>query len=165
MDESNSAAQYQLASLENWQITNDSIMGGLSTGSISSINEHTVFSGSISTENNGGFTSIFKLICTLSDKINTVKIKVRGDGNDYQLRFRSQLTGYAMSYKIDFSTLPNTVSIHTFNLSDFTANFRGRKIENAPELPPPAITHVGFLIKSKQPKDFSLSIHSVTFND
>jgi hypothetical protein len=149
--------------LDDWQVTNDSVMGGVSLGYTQLENETFIFSGTVSTENNGGFTSVFKKLPKLSDGIESVSIRIMGDGKPYQLRVRSQVMGYELAYKIAFSTRQNTLETHTFNLADFKASFRGRNIDNAPVLIPTSISHVGFLVTAKQTQNFSLSVYGIEF--
>lgn len=146
-----------------WQITNDDVMGGLSQGHVQLDNQAFVFSGTISTENNGGFTSTFTPIVKLAQNIKTIRIQVKGDGNPYQLRVRTKLMGFDLAYKVDFMTTANAIATLNFNFTDFKATFRGRMIGNAPILKPYEITHLGFLISAKKPKKFALSVLSVDF--
>lgn len=147
-----------------WQVTNDGVMGGLSNGNTKVDNQALIFSGSVSTENNGGFTSVYKKLAKLSQQIDSVRIQVRGDGNRYQLRIRSQVMGYDVAYKIEFPTVDDQLETHTFKLADFRASFRGRIISNAPELKAETISHVGFLVAAKRSKSFSLSTYAIEFN-
>lgn len=154
---------------DTWFVTNDSVMGGLSSGEGRLEKNATVFSGTLSTENNGGFTSIFKPITSLSTEIKSVTLRILGDGNSYQLRFRAEVSGYEVAYKIDFQTKLNITSEYTFNLSDLIGVFRGRIIESAPVLKAENISHIGFLttaalVNLKQPQVFSLTIYSINFN-
>jgi hypothetical protein len=152
-------------SLDGWSVTNDGVMGGLSIGNIELNNNALVFSGDISTENYGGFTSVFKKTPTLPDNVESISINILGDGNDYQLRVRSQVSGYDLAYKIDFKTKQGQREKYTFKLADFNASFRGRIIDDAPLLEAKSISHVGFLIKAKQVKKFSLSVQQIKFMD
>lgn len=154
---------HQKPSIDGWQVTNDGVMGGLSTGSVAILNQNVIFSGRISTENHGGFTSVFKRLAALSEEITTIRICVIGDGSRYQLRVRSQVQGHDLAYKIDFETKLSEVVTHTFKLADFQASFRGRMIGNAPLLNASIISHLGFLITAKQPQDFSLSLQAIDF--
>jgi hypothetical protein len=149
--------------LEEWKVTNDSVMGGLSVGNTQLEHKTIIFSGYVSTENDGGFTSVFKKLSTLPEHIESITIQVKGDGNNYQLRVRSQVMGYEMAYKICFDTSKGKIEKRTFNLADFKASFRGRSIENAPSLEAKFISHVGFLIKAKQSQYFTLSVQVIEF--
>tara|TARA_B110000090_G_scaffold38886_1_gene43008 strand:+ start:1261 stop:1848 length:588 start_codon:yes stop_codon:yes gene_type:complete len=149
--------------LDDWQVTNDGVMGGLSLGYTRIEDEAFIFSGNVSTENNGGFTSVFKKLPKLSEDTKSINIRIIGDGKPYQLRVRAQVMGYELAYKIGFSTRPDTLETHTFNLADFKASFRGRNINNAPILKATSISHVGFLVAAKQTQNFSLAVYSIEF--
>lgn len=153
-------------------ITNDSVMGGLSTGNVELVNDVVVFSGVISKDNNGGFTSVFQALPSLPENLNLITIKVAGDGNRYQLRMKATVMGYEQGYKIDFMTNNNAdtdtkstaLETHVFKFSDFQASVKGRLIPNAPTLTSSVISHVGFLINSGVPTSFNLSIHAIEFH-
>lgn len=51
---------------EYWQAINDNVMGGVSQGNIHFSDNYAVFSGEISLENNGGFTSVTRLSPSLT---------------------------------------------------------------------------------------------------
>lgn len=148
---------------DKWQVVNDGVMGGLSYGKVVFDNQVTIFKGHISTENNGGFSSAYKPIAKLSKNIHSVQITIKGDGLRYQLRARSQVEGYEIAYKIEFDTTANEVETFIFKLNEFQATFRGRNINNAPELKAETISYIGFLINHKKATDFLLSIQSVYF--
>jgi hypothetical protein len=150
-------------SLDAWKVTNDGVMGGLSAGKMQFDNNAFVFYGVISIENYGGFTSVFREVPKLSEDIDAISINILGDGNAYQLRVRSQVSGYELGYMIDFQTIKGEQEQLTFYLDDFKASFRGRIIDNAPSLDATSISQVGFLIKAKQVKRFSLSVQSIKF--
>ena len=155
---------------EDWLVTNDSVMGGLSLGKSELLNNTVIFSGQLSTQNNGGFTSIFKKISSISKSATKVKIRILGDGNSYQLRFRAQVLGYEIVYQVVFPTDENIVTEHLFDLSNFCAVFRGRNLANAPSLEPENISHIGFLttaalIKNEHPQRFILRVYNIDFHD
>lgn len=150
-------------SLEEWRITNDGVMGGLSKGSVSIKNNAINFTGTISTENNGGFTSVFRRVAPLPKTLKSIRILVKGDGNRFQLRVRSKVSRYSLAYKISFPTTVNKAVSHTFKLADLKASFRGRDIENAPILSASTIEEVGFLFTEKQAKGFDISILALDF--
>ena len=152
----------QLNMVDDWKVTNDGVMGGLSSGQVAVINDNIHFSGQIAIDNNGGFTSVFMPI-DVPDNTATIRITVIGDGNNYQFRFRSEVQGYMLAYKMYFTTSPNKAVTHTFKLSEFKASFRGRDISNAPLLQASSIAAMGFLFSAKQPQQFSLSILSIDF--
>ncbi|WP_157826695.1 CIA30 family protein [Colwellia sp. 12G3] len=148
---------------DEWQALNDGVMGGLSVGNAKHKDQALVFSGRLSTENYGGFSSVYKKLSLLPETVNSISIRIKGDGNPYQLRMRSKVMDYNVAYKVEFKTEVDKVEVHHFNLTDFKASFRGRIIDNAPVLTVSGISHVGFLIATKQPRDFSLLIYALEF--
>ena len=151
------------ATTDDWHVINDSVMGGLSVGHTQRSNQALIFSGTLSTENYGGFTSVYRKSSKLPEHVTSVNIQIKGDGNRYQLRMRSQVMGDQIAYKIEFDTHANRVETLSFNLADFKASFRGRIINNAPVLKADTISHLGFLIATKEPRDFTLSIDAIEF--
>ena len=152
-----------------WNITNDSVMGGLSIGKTIIDNQSLVFSGSISPENSGGFTSTFSEIPVLHESVNAITVVVKGDGKSYQLRVNTLVEGYELAYKTNIETQKDEVRTHTFYLSDFEASFRGRSITYAPTLSATSISHVGFLLSLTQSSlktvmGFKLTVYSIKFH-
>ncbi len=146
---------------ENWRITNDDVMGGESEGRFLFEQDKGMFTGYISLKNNGGFSSVFKMIEPLPNNLDTVSIDVEGDGTTYQLRMIVSLDGYRLAYKHDFDTVAGQRETLTFILADFQASFRGRIMTNAPVLKSEAIRQVGFLVTKKVAGKFLLSVFSV----
>ena len=81
-------------------------MGGKSSSTITINKEgHGQFSGTVSTENNGGFSSVRHIFKPVSVK-KTSKImclELKGDGKVYQLRVKDRYNNY-FSYIHTFST-------------------------------------------------------------
>ena len=72
--------------MSNWRVVDDVVMGGRSNGELKlNKNNHGEFSGHVSLENNGGFSSLryrFEAIEVLNFK--NVLIRLKGDGKTYQ---------------------------------------------------------------------------------
>jgi hypothetical protein len=146
-----------------WRITNDGVMGGLSNGEMTIAQDHGIFSGSISLDNNGGFSSVFRAVDNLPQSYKKLVINTEGDGQAYQLRLIIYVNGYRLAYKHDFKTVANKRENHIFELADFKATFRGRAIPNAPLLNSEDIKEVGFLMTKKVSGQFALSIFTLSF--
>ena len=146
-----------------WHITNDGVMGGKSQGRFLVEQGKATFTGNISLDNNGGFSSACRTIETQAKGLETVTIDMQGDGLTYQLRLAVNLDGYRLSYKHEFKTVAGQRDTLTFTLADFQASFRGRHIDNAPTLKSENIREVGFLVTNKVAGEFSLSIFSLHF--
>lgn len=150
-------------SADSWSITNDGVMGGKSEGHIILYQDKCIFTGNISLENNGGFSSAFRTIKPLPKKIDTVTIDVKGDGLTYQLRIIVNIKGYRLDYKHSFNTVADKRETMTFALADFQATFRGRMLTNAPVLQSEDIYQAGFLVNRKVAGSFSLSVFKLNF--
>ena len=146
---------------DDWRIPNDGVMGGESEGRFLSEQDKGIFTGYISLENNGGFSSVFRVIEPLPKNLETVTIDVEGDGITYQLRMIVSLDGYRLAYKHNFDTIAGKRETLTFTLADFQASFRGRIMTNAPVLKSEDIRQVGFLVTKKVAGKFSLSVFSL----
>ena len=147
--------------LNNWRVSNDTVMGGISSSSISASGDNLVFRGQLRLENNGGFTSVWRQPSPqLLFGTQALKVKVKGDGRTYQLRLRTK-KAYRISYSAPFKTQLGEWSEHTFDASDFIPVWRGRRIVDAPELTFDDVQQVGFLLGDKKPGAFVLEIEQI----
>jgi hypothetical protein len=152
------------ANANDWRITNDGVMGGRSQGYITLNQDHGLFTGNISLDNNGGFSAMFTPIQALKKNTKKVTVDIKGDGQIYQLRMIMYINGYRISYNKAVTTQKDIRQTMTYQLSDFVATFRGRNIPNAPELTPDKIREIGFLMTKKKAGPFSIAIYQVNFN-
>lgn len=148
---------------QQWRATNDNVMGGISEGGFSFDGKAGLFSGELSLENNGGFSSVNRPVELPSGSVNQVEIEFIGDGRPYQLRLTTWKNGYRTNYKHDFSTIKGQKLSKVFNLNDFQAVYRGRLLDDAPELVASDIKQIGLLIADKQAGPFSLSLIEIRF--
>ncbi|MBT8373192.1 MAG: CIA30 family protein [Deltaproteobacteria bacterium] len=145
---------------ENWQIINDDVMGGISRSEIIFNDTGTAtFQGRISLENNGGFASTRSKshLYGLGGYIG-LDVRIRGDGNDYQLRVRTDNRLNGISYRYRFATQPGTWMNIRVPFSEFVAVFRGRILSNVSPISPEQIQQIGFLISDKQAGKFRIEI-------
>lgn len=146
------------ASLQ-WRIINDGVMGGLSGSRMDILQEEIGrFSGKVSLDNNGGFASTRALVGHI-DLEGTEKliIKVKGDGQRYSFRMRTDQYFDGVSYAAKFETQKDEWSTIELPYTDFIPTFRGRRVR-APELKGSNIRQIGFLIADKQEGNFELLI-------
>ncbi len=144
-------------SLEGWVVVNDGVMGGRSRGSLSLSNEgHGIFSGEISLENYGGFSSIRyrgdRLTVGGSKK---VVMRIKGDGRRYQFRIRENRDD-SYTFISYFETSGNWEIIE-IPLESFYPVFRGRRLD-LPNYKANHLEEFGFLIGNKRPESFRLEI-------
>lgn len=143
-----------------WRIVNDDVMGGISRSEIVfSGNGTAIFQGTVSLDNNGGFASTRTKPRSYGlDGYMGFLIRIRGDGNDYQLRLRTDDLFDGISYRSHFVTQPQSWTTIRIPFSDFVPVFRGRIQENTLPLTPEKVQQIGFLIADKQTGKFRLEI-------
>jgi hypothetical protein len=144
----------------NWNVVDDIVMGGRSSGTFTLSQEgYGQFSGKISLENNGGFSSIKYDIQTVAVKPNSIiRIRLKGDGNAYQFRVKDKRR-HSYSYITTFDTTGEWQTLE-FTLADFYPTFRGRKVD-LPNFDGDTIEELRFLIGNKKPQLFQLLIETV----
>lgn len=143
--------------VRDWRVVDDVVMGGRSTGAFF-INEngHGVFEGTVSLENNGGFSSI-RHSSSYRIPVNQRKISIRlkGDGRSYQFRLKHDRNSWE-SYIYNFKTTGNWQVVE-IPLNEMYPSFRGRKL-NKENFNFNTIAEMGFLIGNKQNENFRLEI-------
>lgn len=148
------------ASLENWIVVNDGVMGGRSKGSLSlNAKGHGVFAGEISLANSGGFSSVRYRSGTIGLKgINTVRLRVKGDGKRYQFRIKAGEADY-YSYIAYFETSGQWQDID-LPLKDFYPSFRGNRLR-MPNFPGQQLEEISILIGNKRAESFKLELDGI----
>ncbi len=147
--------------LQSWYVVNDGVMGGLSKGYLRHNDAgYAVFSGDISLDNNGGFSSIRKTYNKQDISGYTYAVlKVRGDGKKYQFRVKSSSREYH-SYVYEFSTQEEWEEI-IIPLKEMRPQFRGRKL-NIPDYDAQSLSEIALLIGNKKEESFSLEIAAIS---
>lgn len=148
------------SSINNWIIVDDVVMGGRSSGDFELNKEgNGVFSGSISLENNGGFSSVrYRFEKLILEKFKTIVLKIKGDGKNYQFRIKHKSSDYA-SYITSFSSSGEWQEIE-IPIKSMYPSFRGRKLDE-PNFNHEFIEEITFLIANKKNEDFKLLIDKI----
>lgn len=143
-----------------WRVVDDVVMGGRSSGNFTMNEEgHGVFSGDVSTENNGGFSSVrCQINRTEVGNHTAVRIRLRGDGKSYQFRIKTNSSDY-YSYITTFETSGEWEEIE-IALVDLYPSFRGRKL-NIPNFESSSFEEMTFLIANKRNEHFELWIDKI----
>lgn len=143
-----------------WTIIDDVVMGGRSNGTFTVDKEgNGVFSGEVSLENNGGFSSVrYQCNPVKVTKDSKVLIRLKGDGKDYQFRIKDKSNSY-YSYITSFKTSGDWQTI-AIQLSDLYPSFRGRKLD-MPNFSSNAFEEIVFLIGNKKKESFQLLIDKI----
>ena len=148
------------ADIQKWNIVDDVVMGGRSSSQFNiDSNGFGVFEGNISLENNGGFSSVrYQFEKTKVSDDTKIKIRVKGDGKNYQFRVKNKFRNY-YSYITTFSTTTEWQYIE-IPLKDMYPSFRGR-ILNQPNFSHDFIEEIVFLIGNKKNENFKLLIDKI----
>ena len=145
---------------EPWRATNDGVMGGLSQGGAQLVDEGMRFSGVLSLENNGGFSSVYaRGPFDLSD-YEGLRFSVMGDGRTYELRLNSDAmyrSWSPVSFRRTFETVAGEWIEVFIPFSELGQSWRGRQLSgytfNKAE-----IRRIGFMLADKQPGAFELKV-------
>lgn len=149
------------ASQFDWQVVDDGVMGGLSKGKLEISKEGILsFSGTLSLENNGGFSSIRTggLELDLSNAKGLVA-RVKGDGRSYQMRFSTdaRYRGMEVSFSGEFPTKKGKWTEVKIPFDQFGGSFRGMQLKDE-KFDPAKIRRLGILLGDKKPGLFELHV-------
>ncbi|MGB6220592.1 MAG: CIA30 family protein [Haloferula sp.] len=159
----NSVAEFDRkeASQLDWQVVDDGVMGGLSKGKLEISKSGILrFSGTLSLENNGGFSSIRTgdLELDLSDAKGLIA-RVKGDGRSYQMRLGTdaRFRGMEVSFTNEFRTKKGKWTEVKIPFDQFEGSFRGMKLKNE-KFDPAKIQRLGLLLGDKKTGPFELEV-------
>ena len=142
-----------------WQTVNDGVMGGVSDGQFRITDQKTMeFFGTLSLENNGGFTSVRSRPKPLDLRTgDTIVARVRGDGREYTLNLYVPRRRVAFSYRATFKTKQGEWIEVRVPLDRFEATSFGRVVAGE-SLTPSEVNSLGILLGDKQAGPFRLEI-------
>lgn len=140
-----------------WSSVNDTVMGGRSNSRLRHDGHHSVFSGALSVENNGGFASV-RRTWPEPGSFDTIHLRVMGDGRRYQLRLRTSNDFDGMAWSRPFETSSGAWQALTMTADEFVPVFRGRIVSGAEPLDLNQIRQLGLMLADKRPGDFSLRL-------
>ena len=144
--------------LLNWNIVNDSVMGGRSQATLKLINNtYANFKGYLSLQNNGGFSSIRAYYPPDLTNVKLIVLKVRGDGRKYNFRIRGNTESWA-SYTHSFDTVEGEWNEIELKIDDFYPVYRGYTLKNMPQLSEVIIKEIGIMLSDKIEGSFSIDI-------
>jgi monofunctional biosynthetic peptidoglycan transglycosylase len=148
---------------DSWRAINDGVMGGLSQSGLSVTKGGVgVFSGHVSLANNGGFASIRSRRDTIDiSEFDGLVVRVKGDGNRYRLRLRTDERYDGIAYQAKFDTTRDEWRVVEIPFDSFLPTYRGRTVRNAPPLDTTRISQIGFMIADKQEGSFRIDIEWV----
>jgi len=143
-----------------WQTVNDGVMGGVSEGKFKITDKKTLeFFGTLSLANNGGFASVrTKGKKVGMEKADTLVVKVRGDGREYEMNLYVPTIQIAYSYRAVFQTKKDEWIEIKLPLDQFYATSFGRVVKNAGQVNPTSVNGIGFMLGDKKAGLFKMDI-------
>jgi len=148
----------------NWYITNDGVMGGLSEGKAKILEDKLVFDGTVSLENNGGFT---KVDCRYEkmdlSQFSKVKIRAKGSGHVAGFRLDINLRYYLPNYKFMLEPTEKWEE-YEFQLSELMEYQMGKQTGSSIGNEQLAnIIRVGFIMSNKTDGPFKWEFDYIRF--
>ena len=150
------------SSVADWYVQNDTVMGGVSSSELSWNDGDLLFSGNLSTDNNGGFTSMRGPVVPFipASGLTAISVVAQGDGRTYLMQIRTDTDSYIQRF-----TPVETMSETLLALTDFTAtDWRLSPIPDRPPLVSEAVRQVAVYLVDKQVGEFVLRLRSVTLS-
>jgi hypothetical protein len=148
------------ANISNFRVVDDGVMGGLSQGNFK-INEkgNGVYSGIVSLENNGGFSSLrYRFLKKDVSKFSKICIRLKGDMKSYQFRVKDDINNYYSHVK-SFPTSGKWENVE-IDLVEMHPQFRGRKLDMS-NFSSNEIEEIAILIGNKKNENFCLEIDNI----
>lgn len=141
-----------------WYTVDDDVMGGVSSSAVAIVENDLLFSGTMSLDNNGGFSSVRSQWAPVNlSRFDGVLLRVLGDGKAYRFRIRGLETGRDISYNAVFQTTPDTWELVYIRFADMVPTYFGTTV-NVGELDTAAIGSFGFMLSDKQAGEFELLV-------
>ena len=146
--------------LSGWEVEDDVIMGGRSQGTFS-INDdgHAVFSGYVSLDNYGGFSSVQHYLDPIDvSRHRTAYLRLKGDGKFYRFLVESE-RNQRHYYVYDFQTSNEWQTVRV-PLVEMYPVYRGDRLA-IPDYSGQKMAMVRFLIGNNKPESFRLEIDKI----
>ncbi len=122
---------------ETWGAVDDVVMGGVSQSNIRLSGDRAIFSGIVSTDNNGGFASVrtrnFDPPLDLSG-YEGIELRVKGDGKRYKFITRCEGKWDGIGYCYSFDTIYNFPTTIRIPFKDLIPVFRAKTVTDADKL-------------------------------
>jgi monofunctional biosynthetic peptidoglycan transglycosylase len=144
-----------------WRIVDDRVMGGFSQGKMAITDDGILhFSGNLSLENNGGFSSVRSAKVKLDlCEADGVFLRVQGDGRTYELHFSTlaRFEGRDITFVGMLPTQKGEWTDVKIPFSEFEGDFRGRRLKDS-KFDPAEVRRVTLELVDKNPGAFELQV-------
>jgi len=144
-----------------WRIVDDGVMGGLSKGKREISNDGILrFFGTLSLENNGGFSSLRTEPVKLDlSEAKGLMLRVKGDGRTYQVRLSTdaKYRGREMSFQAGFPTEKDKWTEVKVPFASLVGTWRGMDLPDK-TFDPAMIRRLGLILADNQEGPFELRV-------
>lgn len=149
-----------------WIIVNDGVMGGLSRGRVDYTENSVIFSGTVSLDNNGGFTSFRSPYKSYDLAIyNQVEIKYRSSGLACALSFDQYRRFWRPNHKMPLPSSSDQWITVTANLDELKEYQMGRATgRSMSENASGNTIRLGLITDAKEEGAFQLEIEYIKFH-
>ncbi len=144
-----------------WSITDDGVMGGVSQGQWDTEDDRGVFSGFVSLDNNGGFSSVRAEFRPLDlSTADGIQLKVRADGQKYSFNVRDihSWLSHRITFETDIMEDDDEWQIIRIPFESLVPTRFGEPYPNAKAIDLKNVWSMSILISDKQEGDFRLEI-------
>ena len=150
-------------SFQGWRSVDDRVMGGVSRSRMIPQERFVSFQGNLSLENNGGFASVRSPdLDERLENVDSIKLKVRGDGRTYQLSIRTDRVSNGVRYRASFDTEDGVWEEVVISLRDFSPTWRGRRVPGTPDLRASDVRSFGLMLADKREGQFRLDLQGLS---
>ena len=153
----------ELDSPQAWATMNDGVMGGISEGNFRRTEAGTLlFTGNLSLENNGGFTSIRSKPRPLDlSGMSAIVVKAKGDGRSYWVDIRVSQQIRASTYRAYLPTTAGEWTETLIPIKDFKLQAFFRELPSPP-IKLAEVESIGLSLSDKKAGPFKLELESIT---
>lgn len=144
-----------------WKSVNDDVMGGISEGGYTWHDSGVaVFSGSLSLENNGGFSTMRSPAADMDlDGYDGLVMRVKGDGRSYNFSvMRSDRRWEINNWRYPFETTDGEWTELRIPFRELVHTVMGRRVPGSGPLPADQIRSFSFMIADKNTDPFRLEV-------
>lgn len=156
----------QQEEVDRWYSVNDDVMGGVSQGNFVLLEPgEAAFQGSLSLENNGGFSTVRSRSRDWSalEGSTGLNIRVKGDGRTYSFFVQTSSTADVLVYEVPFKTVAGQWMSLDFGYELFRVNYMGWNPSIFGALEPADIKKFGFMINDGKAGPFALEVDYIAW--
>ncbi len=154
---------------DTWYAVNDTVMGGVSQGEVEYTNDSMVFEGTVSTANNGGFTSVRSVSSTMDLRdYERVVVRMKSDGQPFTLVLADTPNWWEGQFRYELETTKSgwndiEISMEDFEFFDFMTGYPEPTGEMMTRKDRKEILYIEFMSELFQDGDFRLEVDELSF--